>query len=259
MNNKHSYFTGLNWLSALSLILIFSCSKSDKKETVTGNKTDTKVTVDTIVQDNPVAETKKEITDFVPEGYYLFEKSYGDLNKDGVKDCILIIKKIDEKNIITDETRGKLDRNRRGIIVLFKTDKGYKLASENDSCFSSENEEGGVYYAPELMAYEEKGNLNIHYAHGRYGYWKYIFRYQNSDFELIGYESSSNSGPVVNNTTSINFSTKKMLTQENTNKDADSGEEVFEKTWTYIKIDKLFKLSEIKDFDELEMESMYRK
>lgn len=258
MNRKQTYFAGLHWLTALSLLFIFSCSKEGKKETVPEHKTAPQTTTDTPVQTDPVVEAKKQITDFIPQGYYLFEKSLGDLNKDGTKDCILIIKKIDPQNIVTDENRGKLDRNRRGIIVLFKTDKGYELASENYNCFSSENEEGGNYYAPELMVYEEKGNLNIHYAHGRYGYWKYIFRYQNADFELIGFDSSSNTGPVVNSTTSINFSTKKMLTQENTNPEADSGEEVFEKKWSDIKISKLLTLSEIKDFDELEQSSMYQ-
>lgn len=42
------------------------------------------------------------------------------------------------KNMITDEHRGKLDRNQRDIIVLFKKE-GYALASENDRYFSSEN------------------------------------------------------------------------------------------------------------------------
>lgn len=258
MNRKQPYFTGLHWLAALSLLFIFSCSKADKKEKLPENKSTPQVATDIPAQKDQAGETKKQITDFVPEGYYLFEKSFGDLNKDGAKDCILIIKKIDPKNIITDENRGKLDRNRRGIIVLFKTDNGYQPASENYSCFSSENEEGGNYYAPELMVYEEKGNLNVHYAHGRYGYWKYIFRYQNADFEMIGFDSSSNSGPVVNSTTSINFSTKKMLTQENTNPEADSGEEVFEKKWSDIKISKLLKLSEINDFDELEQSTLYQ-
>ena len=47
--------------------------------------------------------------------------------------------------------KGKLiDRNRRGIIVLFSEEKGYKVAVKNYNCFSSENEDGGVYFAPYL-------------------------------------------------------------------------------------------------------------
>ncbi|NML69005.1 hypothetical protein HHL23_04245 [Chryseobacterium sp. RP-3-3] len=203
----------------------------------------------------PVVETKKAPSDFVPKGYTTFEKSFGDLNKDGAEDCILIIKKVDPGNIITDEYRGKLDRNRRGLIILFKKNDGYELASKNYSCFSSENEDGGVYYAPELEVYAEKEKLYIHYAHGRYGYWTYTFRYGNSDFDLIGYDDSSNTGPRVNNTTSINFLTGKQLDKTNVNEEAESGDEVFKDSWKKLKTTKLLTLSEIKDFDELDLSS----
>ena len=80
-----------------------------------------------------------------------------------------------------------------------------------------------VYFAPELNVSINKGNLIVHYAHGRYGYWTYSFRYQNSDFELIGYDSSQDHGPVVERSVSINLMTKKMLIRENINQDAEGG------------------------------------
>lgn len=254
MNTIISHFFNYKWLSIMVAMTMCGCSESGKKQNIS-EKNKQEVAVTKPAPAIPVADARKEPAEFVPKGFSVFEKAYGDLNKDGEEDCILIIKKIDKENIITDEHRGKLDRNRRGIIALFKTKEGYELASKNNNCFSSENEEGGAYYAPELMVYAEKGNLNIHYAHGRYGYWKYIFRYQNSDFELIGYEDSSNTGPTVNSTTSINFSTKKKLTKINTNENAESGDEVFESTWTAVTMPKLLRLSEIKDFDELELSS----
>lgn len=191
--------------------------------------------------------------DFIPEGYVIFEKTFGDLNKDDQEDCILMIKATDSANVVLDEYRGELDRNRRGIILLFKNKDTYTVAVKNYDCFSSENEDGGVYYAPELSVYPLNNKLYVEYSHGRYGYWKYTFRYQNSDFELIGYDASSNYGPVINTETSINFSTKKKLTRKNTNEDAESGEEVFEETWSTVAINKLLKLSEIQDFDSLTM------
>ena len=205
-----------------------------------------------LIATNSFAQIKTP-EEFIPEGYALFEKSFGDLNTDGVEDCILLIKKIDSTNIVQDEYRGELDRNRRGIILLFKNKDTYTVAVKNYDCFSSENEDGGVYYAPELSVYPLNNKLYVEYSHGRYGYWKYTFRYQNSDFELIGYDASNNYGPVINTETSINFSTKKKRTRKNTNEDADSGEEVFEETWSTVAINKLLKLSEIQDFDELTM------
>ena len=195
----------------------------------------------------------KAPSDFIPKGYAEFEKYFGDLNKDGLDDCVLIIKKTDTANIVTNRFDKKVDRNRRGIVVLFKKEKGYELADKNYSCFSSENEDGGVYFPPELWIKIENEKLYIHYGHGRYGYWEYTFRYQNSNFKLIGYDSSSNRGPVTNTETSINFLTKKKLIKENTNENAEGGDETFKETWNKIKIENLIRLSEIKDFDELDM------
>ena len=43
------------------------------------------------------------------------------------------------------------------------------------------------------------------------------------------------------------------MTKTNTNEGAESGDEVFEEKTEKIKVDKLIQLSEIKDFDELEI------
>ena len=204
-------------------------------------------------------EQKSNFSDFLPKGYVIFEEIKGDLNKDGVDDYVLIIKGTNKSKIITDQSRGKLDRNRRGIIVLFtkkddkKTEKNnYELGAKNYNCFSSENEDGGVYFAPELSVKIMNGNLYILYGHGRYGFWEYTFRYQNAGFELIGYDAT-NGGAVVNSQVSINFSTKKKQEKVNTNENAQGGDEVFKETWKNITINKLFKLQEIKDFDEINM------
>ena len=199
----------------------------------------------------------KEPSDFIPKGYTEFKKYSGDLNKDGLEDYVLIIKKTDSANVVMNRFDKKVDRNRCGIIVLFKNANGYELADKNLECFSSENEDGGVYFAPELWIEIKDNKLYIHYGHGRYGYWEYTFRFQKSNFELIGYDSSSNRGPVTNRETSINFLTKKKLTKENTNENAEGGDEIFKENWYDIEIDNLIKLSEIKDFDELDMSVSY--
>ena len=196
---------------------------------------------------------KQNPTYFIPGGYVVFDTKYGDLNKDGSDDCVLMIKRTENSQIITDEYLGQLDRNRRGIIVLFNRNQQYELALLNYDCFSSENEDGGAYYSPELSIEIEKGNLFVQYSHGRNGGWTYTFRFQNSDFELIGYDSSENNGPVINSETSINFSTKTKQVKVNTNENDGGGEEIFSITSKKITINQLIKLSEIKAFDELDM------
>lgn len=190
--------------------------------------------------------------EFIPKGYTEFNKYFGDLNKDEKDDCVLIIKKTDTSNMVINRFNKTVDRNRRGIIVLFKELNGYKLADNNYNCFSSENEDGGVYFPPELSIEIKNEKLHVHYGHGRYGYWNYTFKFQNSNFELIGYDSSNNRGPITNSETSINFLTKKKLVRENTNDNAEGGDELFMEIWSTIEIEKLIKLSEIKDFNELE-------
>lgn len=196
---------------------------------------------------------EKKTSHFIPKGFVLFEKINGDLDKDGVEDCVLIIKATDKSKFIKDENRGELDRKRRGIIVLLNKKDHYELVAKNYTCFSSENEDGGVYFPPDLSIFIEKGNLIMHYGHGRYGYWKYTFRYKNADFDLIGYDNS-NGGAVISNETSINFLTKKKLIKENINKNDEGGEEIFKETWKNIKQNPLIKLSKINDFDELYLE-----
>lgn len=189
---------------------------------------------------------------YIPAKYVLFDAIHGDLNKDGVQDLVLIVKATDPAQWVNHEYRGKLDRNRRGIIVLLHEKGGYKKLTQNLSAFSSENEEGGVYYAPELWIEINKGLLNVHYGHGRYGYWNYSFRLHNQDLRLIGYDSSSNHGPYINSQTSINFLTAKKVYRENQNEDVEADPR-FKETWSKIKTPPIY-LSKIQDFDELSFE-----
>lgn len=238
----------------LPLILIYtSCSDpaTDSVKKAAQEEVRTAGSVNTPEKEIPVVELKQDPLDYIPKGMVLFDKVNGDLNKDGISDLVLMIKGTDKSMFVQDEFQGELDRNRRGIVVLFKRAKGYELVSKNPDCFSSENEEGGVYFPPELTLDIRKGKLYVEYRHGRYGYWTYTFRYQNGDFELIGYDSTNTFGPVVDKERSINFLTKRKQERVNTNKLAESGEEVFKETWKDIKQDNMIKLSEIEDFDEL--------
>jgi len=116
----------------------------------------------------------------------------------------------------------------------------------------SENEDGGVYFAPELVPSIEKGLLKLHYAHGRYGYWAYQFRLEGRDMRLIGYDSSDNFGPYVNSETSVNFLTAKKLVRENLNKAPDSDPK-FKETWSKVNVAPMY-LSTIQDIDDLSFE-----
>lgn len=243
--------------SVLSLI-ITGCGDSGAAESVntsdepmeTKSESPAKVKVE---QDQEVNyETVKYPSELIPDGYLIYDRIGGDLNKDGIGDSVFILKKIDENNIVTNNYDEVVDRNRRGIMIFLNQNGLWNLTVKNMSCFSSENEEGGIYYPPQLTAVIKKGNLYLEYEHGRYGYWSYTFRLKDSDFELIGYDWSDNYGPIIQSETSINFLTKRKLFRENINQDTElGGNEIFEETWSDIELDVLLKLSEIVDFDEL--------
>lgn len=202
-------------------------------------------------------KSAKMPADFVPDGYVVYSEIQGDLNKDNQADYVLVVKGAEKNNYIKDEYRGELDRNRRGVIIAIKNGDHYDLVLENRACFSSENEDGGVYYAPELYISIEKGVLVFHYNHGRYGYWSYKFQYRNQDIELIGYDSSQSHGPVVEKETSINFLTRKAKIRVNTNQYAESGGERFKETWRSFTLDRPISLKDISDFDYFDVKSKF--
>lgn len=243
-----------NLLFTITILILtgFSSCNKNKEKTGTSQVSEIPTVPEVFEEDAASIEIKKNLADFIPKNYVPFDTIKGDFNKDGLEDIVLIIKGTDKSKVIQHEYRGELDRNRRGIIALLNKNGGYELAAKNYDCFSSENEEGGVYYAPELDFEIKNGKLYINYAHGRYGYWNYTFRYQNSDFELIGYDSTSSNGPIVDSDLSINFLTRTKVVNVNINENAENEGEIFKKTVTKISRNKLIKLSEIKDFDELE-------
>lgn len=200
----------------------------------------------------------KNPSDLVPDGHVIFEKISGDLNNDGINDSIFIVKSTSKEVFFVDEDGEKLDRNRRGIMVFLSENDIWKLTSQNLSCFSSENEDGGIYFPPELSVHTERGNLYLHYGHGRYGYSKYTFRFNNPHFELIEYISSVSHGPVIEEEIILKYQTKKKLKRVNANENSQNDSEAtFEDTWTDIQIEQLIKLSEIVDFDELDLRNSH--
>ncbi|ENX44211.1 hypothetical protein [Acinetobacter sp. NIPH 2100] len=209
----------------------------------------------TFAQQQPTAEELKLRKDkvtykaYIPAKYQLFQAIEGDLNKDGLKDVVLIVKATDPKAFVHDEYRGHLDRNRRGVIVLLNQKGKYKAIVSNLNCFSSENEDGGVYFPPELWMEIKNNLLSVYYSHGRYGYWSYLFRLEGSDLRLIGYDDSSNHGPLIQSQTSINFLTGKKVIRKNMSEDEEA-EPRFKETWSKINQAPIY-LSKVKDFDDL--------
>jgi len=193
------------------------------------------------VQSSTTAPTKnaKSPADFVPTEYKILQEVKGDLNKDGLEDHVLVIAE-------------KQDKSRCGIIIAFNKGGDYENVLENRNIFSyDENENGDEAFNPSVDVAIKKGILGIEWYYMQvrpyYGHLSYKFRFQNSDFELIGYDESHSYGPNTLSTKSINFLSNKMQTKEN--KDVDGNSEEFNETWNNIVIKEPIKLRKIGGFD----------
>lgn len=248
MKSNIHYFLGA------FVLTLFACSQQTpdtKTETALDKPNDTSSATLTQQTESSALETNPKT--FIPKGFNVFETVQGDLNNDGTQDIVYVVKNTLASGFETDENSGeKVDRNRRGLVIVLNKETGYELLVSNPTCFSSENEDGGVYYAPELSLEIKKNKLYLNYEHGRYGYWKYTLRATENDMELIGYDNSENYGPVVKNEISINFLTRKKQIKQNTNMDEKNPENAKFVTMNEKITMKLpILLSGVKNFDEL--------
>ncbi|MCF0203562.1 MAG: hypothetical protein HUK08_09380 [Bacteroidaceae bacterium] len=191
---------------------------------------------------------------FLPKGFAIkSEHEVGDLNKDGLRDKVLIVKKVQPKETGIDENTGKpVYENSEGMIVLFATKGGgYTKAAENLNGFDAEKASRYPNHLAELYVYEQEPScLKFGYIVEAEGEWTYTFRYQNGGFKLIGYDYS-NSKYVNRTDISINFLTCKKQERYCTAEWDEGIEDYKEKTderWTKIKRKPLLDFTEIEDY-----------
>jgi uncharacterized protein (TIGR02145 family) len=196
-----------------------------------------------VVEEVAAADAKSKI----PAGYQLYipdgsivgdipGEVHGDLNGDGLEDCVLLIRSTDKSMIDNDDPHAP-NKNPLGIMIFFNTGNGYRLVFENrDGIPPPEYDSQMMHdYSVEI----KNGKLYIS-ERGRYGGEKYTFRYKNSEFELIGFDSYTERfvSHITEKEVSINFLTKKRLTKINVNEDSENEEQaVFKETWDVIKMD----------------------
>ena len=200
-------------------------------------------------------EKSKEIKDFVPKNWKIFENVNGDLNKDGIEDVVLIIEDTNPDNMKKNEILGPnlLNLNPRILILLFKNKNDeYVLAGKNDDGFieSESNEDSPALMDPleDKSIYIQNGTLKITFFYFMSaGSWSasnvtYTFRYQENRFQLIGLDYNTfmrNSGQATEY--SLNLSTQKLKKTENINM-FDEKESKPKVTWKNIKINKKYYL-----------------
>ena len=210
--------------------------------------------------EQPASPAASSPAAFIPYGFVVVEDIRGDLNNDGQADRVYLVKGTDPGRFVQHPDRGRLDRNRRGLVIVFIKGDRQELALSHPTCFSSENEDGGVYVAPELGIEIRRGKLEVAYGHGRYGYWSYSFRHKNGAFELIGHDSASHRGPVVLREVSMNLLTGRARLRVNVDPTADvMAEQRLKESWTSFAVPPPIRLREIDDFDQMDVEQLLAK
>ena len=218
--------------SILSFFLLgSSCDFLSKKKDANVIDTNEPITSTTdeesttsVIEEYPTdfPEQGNKMEDFVPKHWSAIMKVDGDLNKDGLADTALIVEQENPENIIVTEYNDTLNTNPRALLVLFKQENGtYKLAAKNDKGFIEPPKENSSLLDPlgegDINIKNNTLRLKFQYFFSA-GSWyitnvEYVFRYQNSHFELIGVETNSFHRATGEETiVSFNLSTNKLET-----------------------------------------------
>ncbi|MFT5779444.1 MAG: hypothetical protein ACI837_002402 [Crocinitomicaceae bacterium] len=232
----------MKYLLVLPAFFFFACGDSTKIDDVV-EKSDQ---LENVVSPKEEAEEICETLDsFVPKGWMILKKVEGDLNKDKIKDLVLVLMNTDEANVFSDEF-SEIDSNPRDLLILFGIDKAncYRLMTKSSS-FILAHEESSMDDPFEDIEIS-KGTLKLNFRSWyNMGSWlsstyTYVWRFQDGDFKLIGANSSEfhrSTGDAVD--VSVNFSTHKYSYSTSNMFDESVPEET---NW------KTFKMKELKTF-----------
>lgn len=152
----------------------------------------------------------------VPEGWEHFE-AVGDLNKDGIKDLVVLAKPNFKENMKTRDDGYVYNFNPYILAIYFGQTNGvFELWKQYNDLFEPDSEWSSLDVAIKIT---ERGTLQIDTdffaSAGTYGTNQstYIYRYQNNDFFLIGmktHDMARNTGEMT--TISENYLTWKRWT-----------------------------------------------
>jgi hypothetical protein len=121
--------------------------------------------------------------DAIPKKFIAIKEAYGDLDNDGVKEKVVVYNMSDKE----DEING-VDRE----VIIFKKDKEKWAIWQRSTNAVGNSKEGGMMGDPFEDIEVKNGVLLISQSGGSSWKWGHTdkYRYQNNQFELIGYTSN---------------------------------------------------------------------
>lgn len=191
---------------------------------------------------------------FVPQNWRIETKLPGDLNGDGRPDLVLVLRGNDARNVLDARGQGgpeKFDTNPRIIAIAFADAAGgYDLVLENHTLVARTTypgeqdpldpngvQEGGLEIKNGTL------RVTLGYFGGNMGRNTFTFRFDKTDFRLIGFDSidvERSSGKM--NEVSINYLTRRM--KHSTAHISDDKDKV---TWKTLPVKPLLTMDRIAD------------
>ena len=203
------------------------------------------------------------INDIIPKGWKILSQSFGDLNKDGIKDVVFVTQSTDSTKIEFTEGLGTdtIDLNPRILAVYFGNNSSKRFEKQIQSNEFIIRRDSPTMDEPfDGVEITQNGTLkiNFHFWYSA-GSWStsnhtYVFSFQHHQFELIGYDAhESDRGTGETTDYSINFSTRKMkIATGNFSEDTPQSVE-----WKEFEIESLKTLSTLKRPFEWEFMGIY--
>ncbi|MBX3254609.1 MAG: hypothetical protein KF862_10755 [Chitinophagaceae bacterium] len=145
----------------------------------------------------PLIKSKAQsIHDFVPPGWAILDSAFGDLNKDHIKDAVIILQHKDSISLLNSMDDTVLTQPRI-LLILFKepADAGFTVAEQNNT-FILKHDNPAMDDPYQEVAIN-KGILEIRFQlFYNAGSWyvtntAYKFRYRQKQFALIGADKYS--------------------------------------------------------------------
>jgi len=162
-------------------------------------------------------KTGASIEQLVPAGWDV-KSAEGDLDKDGIADLVVIATPNYESGVFVREDGYKFNLNQPILGIYFgKSNGGYRLFRQYDKIIPHQEDE--FHSVEPNISISDRGSLSLGFVFfssaGSYGSsdYKYVCRYKDGDFQIIGYdysEFSRNNGNVT--TDSYNYLTNKKQT-----------------------------------------------
>ncbi len=143
--------------------------------------------------DYPVLKAEgSKLEDFVPKGWEIMDKTFGDLNGDKEADCVVVVNGTDKKFIQKNEGLGMdpFNTNPAILAVLLKDKNGYRLALQNNEI--AHPPEGPTASYPFSAMSIKRQVLEIDFEHmlsaGGWGatYSTFKFKLIGGEFKMIG-------------------------------------------------------------------------